>query len=180
VSAGQPPIPDQIPDAQPRRIRDADDANQPRRRRTGRPRKRVSARVVEQLAKAQLTNEEIARICNCSVDTLTRRFAERLKAWKSVGVGSARRELYRVGMSRDGAGKTSALIFFLKNYGNMRDNVAVTGANGGPLEYRNLTDEQLETEIRRLLAEAGYATPDGSPREARSSAERTGTPDATD
>lgn len=103
------------PDTQPSEIRGPEAGTQTRSRRIGRPRKRLSARVIEQLARAQLTNEEIARICNCSADTLTRRFAERLKAWKSVGVGSARRELYRQGMSRSGAGKTSALIFFLKN-----------------------------------------------------------------
>ena len=92
-----------------------------RQRQVGRPRKRVSARVVKQLAEAQLTNLEIAKVLNCSVDTLARRFGEKIREWRAAGVGSARRELYRVAMRRGGSGKVSALIFFLKNYGRLSD-----------------------------------------------------------
>ena len=88
----------------------------------GRPRKRLDAELVEQLARAQLTNEEIARIVKCSPDTIERRYGARLRSWKAAGVGSVRRELFMQAMGT-GKSKVTACIFFLKNYGGMRDNV---------------------------------------------------------
>lgn len=47
--------------------------------------------LVEKLASIHCTMEEIASICNCSVDTLERRFAETIKVAKDKGRSSLRR-----------------------------------------------------------------------------------------
>src|ERR1051325_8259706 len=90
-----------------------------------RPQIELDAELVRELCRAQLTNDEIAVCCKCSPDTLTRRFAEQLKEWKSEGVSSVRRELFKTATDNRASGKTAAMIFFLKNYGGMSDNVNV-------------------------------------------------------
>lgn len=123
-----------------------------------RPQKKLSTKLVEQLAKAQLTNVEIAQICHCSEDTLVRRYAERLKAWKSQGVGSVRRELFRTAMGKSRM-KASAMIFFLKNYGDMRDVVAakVSGTvTHEVVDLSKLSDEELSA-VEKLIESASTA-----------------------
>lgn len=85
-----------------------------------RPKLELDEVLVADLARAQLTDKEIAQICKCSVDTLTRRFADSLKEWKLEGVGSVRRKLFTTALG-ESKGSTTAMIFFLKNYGGMAD-----------------------------------------------------------
>ncbi|HEX3156783.1 MAG TPA: hypothetical protein VHV32_19295 [Candidatus Angelobacter sp.] len=88
----------------------------------GRPQIEIDAKLVQELANAQLTTAEIAKICGCSKDTIERRFAASLKEWKDEGVGSVRRRLYQSALGQiKGASQTTALIFFLKNYGGLAD-----------------------------------------------------------
>ena len=91
------------------------------KRKAGRPRLKIDGNLVAELAQAQLTDREIARICKCSVDTLTRHFADTIKENKLEGVGSMRRKLFVTGMG-EGKGAITAMIFYLKNYGGMADN----------------------------------------------------------
>lgn len=86
-------------------------------------RRYIDRKLLKELCQAQLTGEEIAACLRCSWDTLERRYAVAIKAWRSSGPGSARRRLYKLGMEDNAKGKpnTAALIFFLKNYGGMRD-----------------------------------------------------------
>ena len=85
-----------------------------------RPRKYINRKLVKELAQAQLTNAEIARICKVSPDTIERRYAVAIKEWRRIGVGSVRRELFTTAMGTS-KGKVTAAIFFLKNYGGMSD-----------------------------------------------------------
>ncbi len=55
---------------------------------------------------------------------------------------------------------TTACIFWLKNrrpdeWRDKREN-QLTGKDGGPIQYQNLTDEQLDAQIAALAAELGY------------------------
>lgn len=99
-----------------------------------RPKIELDESLVQELAKAQLTDKEIAQICKCSVDTLTRRFADSLKEWKLEGVGSVRRKLFTTAMG-ESKGSTTAMIFFLKNYGGMAD---VTREERTPLGFGSI------------------------------------------
>lgn len=86
------------------------------------PRKRkwIDRKTMKELAMCQLTNEEMARILKVSPDTLERRYAGALKEWKKQGVGSMRRRLYETAMGNS-KGAVTAMIFFLKNFGDMAD-----------------------------------------------------------
>lgn len=114
-----------------------------------RPKKELDPKLIEELASAQLTNVEIARICGCEEKTITRRFGERLKRWKEQGVGSVRRELYATAMGNS-KGKVTAMIFFLKNYGGMadvkrlEDNRGVTD-EGMPVPYEFRDNQPSQT-----------------------------------
>lgn len=56
-----------------------------------RPKKTIDENLVRKLATILCTMEEIAAICECSVDTLERRFADVIKKAKEVGKSSLRR-----------------------------------------------------------------------------------------
>ncbi len=56
-----------------------------------RPKSKVDKDLVEKLAAIFCTQEEIAAICGCSEDTLTRRFAAIIKRGQLHGKGSLRR-----------------------------------------------------------------------------------------
>lgn len=57
----------------------------------GRPKLDLDEALIEKLASIHCTMEEIASICNCSVDTLERRYAELIKVAKDKGKSSLRR-----------------------------------------------------------------------------------------
>lgn len=138
-------------------------------------RRYVDRRQLKELCLAQLTNDEISRILRVSWDTLDRRYAEAIKAWRLQGPGSARRRLYSLGMREDAVfdkdgneigskpASVPSLIFFLKNYGGMSDKHEHSGPNGGPIEVQSLdhlTDEQVR-QIGALVETAQSAASKG-------------------
>ena len=56
-----------------------------------RPKLQLDENIIEKLAAIHCTMEEIASVCNCSVDTLERRYAELIKRAKDKGRSSLRR-----------------------------------------------------------------------------------------
>lgn len=68
------------------------------KKRSGRPRKEVDMALVGRLAKIQCTEEEIASVIGCSVDTLARQenFAEVYKKNKDGGKQSLRRMQWKI------------------------------------------------------------------------------------
>jgi len=125
-------------------------------RRSGRPRKKIDSELVERLAEAQLTTAEIASICKCSPDTIERRFSEVLRRGRAVGTGSVKRELYVTALGSSKA-KAAAMIFFLKAHAGLSDRFTVTGPDGGPIQFKDMTDEQLDAFIREQLITCGLA-----------------------
>lgn len=102
-----------------------------------RPRRYVDRKLLKELCMAQLTNDEIARCLRVSWDTLERRYAEAIKAWRVAGPGSVRRKLYTTATGPDDApGRMTAMIFYLKNYGGMADNHRIEDSR--PLDFGNL------------------------------------------
>ena len=65
----------------------------------GRPQKDIDEKTVYELAKIHCTKIEIAKICNCSVDTLDRRFADLIEKAKSEGKSSLRAAQMRLALS---------------------------------------------------------------------------------
>ena len=94
-----------------------------------RPRKYVNRHILKELCQAQLSNDEISRVLRVSWDTLERRYAEAIKAWRMLGPASVRRELYLTAMGTS-KGKLGAMIFYLKNYGGMADKASIPLEDG--------------------------------------------------
>ncbi len=111
----------------------------------GRPKAELDEDLIRELAKAQLTNVEIAQISGCEEKTITRRYGDRLRAWKDEGVGSVRRRLYMGAMGMlEGTNQTTSMIFFLKNYGGCAD---VTREERKPLEFGSLPTQIVTADL---------------------------------
>lgn len=69
-----------------------------KKKKNGRPRKEIDMELVERLADIQCTEEEIASVLNCSVDTLARQpsFAEVYKRGREMGKSSLRRTQWKI------------------------------------------------------------------------------------
>lgn len=94
-----------------------------------RKRKYIDRKLMKELALCQLTNDEMARALRVSPETLERRYAATIKAWKQQGVGSVRRKLYSRAMDDSNSASTTSMIFFLKNYGGLNDGLKDHGDN---------------------------------------------------
>lgn len=77
----------------------------------------VDAKLVEQLASIHCTQEEIAAICNCSVDTLQRRFKEIMQTGQAKGRCSLKRWQWKAAEK----GSIPMLIWLGKQYLNQTD-----------------------------------------------------------
>lgn len=104
-----------------------------------RPQKNISAKQVEQLAGIGCTNEEIATLVECSVDTLVRRFAEVLKKGRETMKSSLRRFQYNSAKK----GSVPMQIWLGKQYLNQRDK--------HDFDIRDV-DAAIERELERLGA----------------------------
>jgi hypothetical protein len=127
---------------------------EPVKRTAGRPRKQINRKMLKQLAQAQLSNGEMAQILGCSPDTLERNFAAVIKAGREHGVGCVRRRLFQTATNARKP-NVAAQIFFLKNYGGMKDAQEHSGPNGGPIPLQIGTPEENERRIAELLAKSG-------------------------
>ena len=101
------------------------------RRPTGRPRKKVDATLVEELAKIMASRAEIAAIAGCSVSTLDRRFDAAIKKGNDYAKASIRRRQFECAM----AGNVTMLIWLGKQWLGQADKVQT--------ESRDLTLEKL-------------------------------------
>lgn len=99
----------------------------------GRPRKKVDAKAVIDLASKSMTAEEIAASLNISHDTITRRFASELAKGRELCNASLRRKQFQRAM----AGSEKMLIHLGKNRLGQKDAVEHehTGLDGGPMVH---------------------------------------------
>lgn len=90
-----------------------------------RPKIEINADQVEKLAAMQCTNEEIADVFSCHVDTITRRFADALQRGRSMGKMTMKRKLFEKVQD----GELGALIWWGKNFAGMSDKTEVENRN---------------------------------------------------
>ena len=115
----------------------------------------------DSLCAIQCSLREIATFFDCSEDTIERRvqeekqmsFAEYFGTKRGTGRVSLRRKQYEIAMT----GNVTMLIWLGKNWLDQRDKQEIehTGANGGPIQYENLSQEEVEQRIRNSLAVIG-------------------------
>lgn len=88
-----------------------------------RPRKKIDPILVEKLAAIHCTITEIASVCDCSVDTLERRFADIIEKGKSKGKTKLRQGLWELASK----GNLGALIWLSKQHLDMTDKTETIG-----------------------------------------------------
>lgn len=101
-------------------------------------------------------------------DEARRHFLERLDAIPEANKAVRIRKLAKASRAYEHAGNYRAMADMLeriaKEMGNVHTNRReVAGQGGGPMrmDYRDLTDEQLDARIRQLLESTGIATGEG-------------------
>jgi len=112
----------------------------------------VKAEQVKELARLGLIAPEIAAVLECSVATLYRHFEKAIKEGHEHMRSSLRRKQFTLAME----GNPTMLVWLGKQYLGQRDNLELTGAQGGPIEYvdaSKLSDEQL-AQVETLVASA--------------------------
>jgi len=111
----------------------------------------INWKQVEAACQIQCTQEEIAALIDCSVDTIERRceedhgikFAEYFAQKKEGGRASLRRKQWLL------ASNNPAMAIFLgKNYLGQSDQQKIKFYNG---DLENYTDAQLEDELKKLM-----------------------------
>jgi hypothetical protein len=96
-----------------------------------RPRKRIDPEIVERLAMIGCTTAEIASVCECSSDTLERRFAAILRKGREKGKSSLRLMQWKAAES----GNVTMMIWLGKQLLGQRERLEHTGADGGPVKH---------------------------------------------
>ena len=81
-----------------------------KKKKTGRPLKKISDREVLNLASVGCTNEEIAAMLDCGITTLKRRFGPVIKRGRNMARGSLRRAQFKAAL----AGNATMLIWLGK------------------------------------------------------------------
>jgi hypothetical protein len=111
-------------------------------------------RIVRELASIGIREEEICPLVldangkPISLRTLQKHFPRELAESHLVATNKVAQTLYRQAIG----GNTVALIFWLKAQGKWREMpqaVELTGANGGPVRYQDMSNAQLDAIIAR-------------------------------
>lgn len=109
------------------------------------PRKKLDEKLIQSLAQAGCTDEEIAVHLECSPDTLTRRYADILKR----GRGQLKMSLRRAQVKKAFGGDNTMLIWLGKN---------LLGQKDRPLEEEN-EDGNVNISITYVEAQKPEAKP---------------------
>lgn len=125
--------------------RDAD------RRRPGRPEKVIDGDLVERLASEGSTDEEIAHVVDCSRDTLTRRFGDRLRAGRLSLTASLRRRQVQAALNPGDKASPQMLRWLGIQLLGQREKSEVTGADGGPLQRQVSITLELPEQVKRMV-----------------------------
>jgi hypothetical protein len=101
----------------------------------GRPKKDISEKQVENLASIGCTNEEIATVVDCCVDTLVNRFSDIIKRGREGMKTSLRRMQYTTAQK----GNPTMQIWLGKQYLGQSDKLEQTN-----IDVSQLSDAELE------------------------------------
>lgn len=105
-------------------------------KRIGRPPAKVDPDQVRTLAGIMCTQEEIAAVVKCSVDTLARRFADEIKTGRMEGKASLRRHQYQRAVN----GSDAMLIWLGKQYLDQKE----------PNRYE-IEEQEFESTARAII-----------------------------
>lgn len=111
-----------------------------------RPKINIDEREVYELAKIHCTNEEIAEFFQCSVDTITRRFADILTKGRADGKGRLRKHMW----NNAAKGNATIQIWLSKQYLGMAEKQEILQTT-----VETLTNEDFEKTIDIYLESKG-------------------------
>jgi hypothetical protein len=103
-----------------------------------RPKAKIDEREVELLARAGCSDHTIAHALGVNERTIQRRFAARIKEWREGAIACMKRRLYDRALDDNRRDSTTNLIFWLKNYGGMRDQVGISNPDGNAVEVKSV------------------------------------------
>lgn len=105
---------------------------------------KVDTAQLERLAEKMCTQEDMAYVLGCSVDTLTRNFAEIIKKGQAAARNSLRTSMFDVALKKN---NTSVMIFLAKNHLGMKDNPELEKR----VDEQNINIQDLKAQIRDLM-----------------------------
>lgn len=111
-----------------------------------RPRKKIDPIIVQKLAGMHCSIEEIAAFFDCSRDTIERRFAAIIVNGREKGKTVIRDGLWKLAQK----GNLGALIWLSKNHLGMSDKLESKNEQIGPIEIKQLSDNDLDKKIHQL------------------------------
>lgn len=109
------------------------------------PKKKIDVKVLEGLARIHCTMIEMASICECSVDTLERRYADVIKKAKDSGKASLRRIQWKLALE----GNPTMQIWLGKQLLGQRDSVQ---AFTGDMTVYDGKDKSAKAELESILS----------------------------
>jgi predicted metal-dependent hydrolase len=117
----------------------------------GKPKAKIDPEHVKALASAGCTVEEIADFLGVNKKTLERRFRGVMEKGRNTRNVSLRRKQVELAMRGD----KTMLIWLGKQFLGQSDKTQLSGKDDGPIKHQhsvtNLTDEQLDAEIEKLI-----------------------------
>ena len=117
----------------------------------GKPKAKIDPEHVKALASAGCTVEEIADFLSVNKKTLERRFLGVMEKGRNTRNVSLRRKQVELAMRGD----KTMLIWLGKQFLGQSDKTQLSGKDDGPIKHQhsvaNLTDEQLDAEIAKLI-----------------------------
>ena len=131
---------------------------------SGRPRKLTptpdNLKALEGLGRIQCTTREGAAYFKVSEPTYLKFLADFPEAAEAIDAGKG---MGRVSLRRlqfEMAKKHAVLCIFLgKQYLGQRDRQELTGADGGPIQYANMSEADIDARLAALAAQYGPAGP---------------------
>lgn len=107
-----------------------------------RPFLKLDENLIKELAGLACTVEEIARICDCSKDTLERNYRDALEFGRAHTRLSIRRKQFEIAMNDEHKSQGTMLVWLGKQLCSQRD---------FKVDLSDLTDEMLASEVRRRM-----------------------------
>ncbi len=114
----------------------------------GRPRLNIDPRIVRRAASVHCTDEEIATLCGCSVDTLTAQFSDLIKELRQ----NTRESIRKSQIKRALAGSDTMLIWLGKILLHQKEYVTMehSGPDGKPIQTQTSINIVSQETLNRL------------------------------
>lgn len=101
-----------------------------------------------------IPQDEIARLLEIDPKTLRKYYRDELDTGMTEANAAVAESLYKSAVEDR---NVTAAIWWTKSRMGWKERVEVTGKDGGPINMRNLSDDELDRRITRLAAESGIS-----------------------